>query len=118
MDVRIISKSNTLLCPASKLGDDDKTTHTAFLEILSFAGTDGYKEFFRKVGKKWMELGGVPHWCKQWTFLEKNGIFQHVRDYYGQNLKRFKEIFTTLNSDGDGYSEIFVNSTMKKLLEL
>ena len=122
MDMRIIKRSDTLLCPASKLSSKSTEssrpldgTHTAFIEILSFAGTENYKAFFKKIGKKWMELGGVPNWGKQWTFLEEDcySIFNHIRNHYGENLQRFKEIMHVLN----GNSTLFTNSTMQKILE-
>ena len=45
LDIRFIKKSECLLCPATaRIGDT--STHTAYIEILSFVGTQNYKEFF------------------------------------------------------------------------
>lgn len=113
LDIRIIKKSDCLLCPAVKR-DKDQSTHTAFIEILSYAGTQSYKEFFRKIGKKWMELGGITHWCKQWTFLEDEKIFEHIHSYYGDNITKFRDLLQALNGD----SKMFINRTMQKVLQL
>lgn len=120
MDLRIIQKSQCLLCPATcnlKHAAGETSTHTAFLEMLSFAGTKRYKDFFKEVAEKWISLGGVPHWCKQWTFLEDEGvgIFEHVQDKYHDNLVKFNQILQTL-SGSDG--AMFVNKTMQKLLDI
>lgn len=119
MELRVIRKSHTLLCPATKRPGDE-TTHTAYLEILSFGGTKNYQKFFTEVGKKWMSLGGVPHWCKQWTFLEDSGIIGHIHKFYGENLVKFREVLKLLNKEdeGDGWCDIFVNSSMMTILDL
>ena len=113
LDIRIIQKSYSLLCPAVKR-DVDQSTHTAFVEILSYAGTQSYKQFFHDIGEKWIELGGIPHWCKQWTFLEDVGIFEHIHKYYGNNITKFRDLFKHLNGD----DRMFVNKTMQKVLQL
>lgn len=33
-----------------------------------------------------MELGGAPHWAKQWSFLEDEGIYPYLRAYVLYNL--------------------------------
>ena len=42
MEMRVIKKSDALLCPAS-LGDEE---HIAYIEVLSTVGTRGYEQFF------------------------------------------------------------------------
>ena len=113
LDIRIIKKSDCLLCPAVKR-DVDQSTHTAFVEILSFAGTQSYKEFFHEIGEKWIKLGGIPHWCKQWTFLEDVKVFEHIHKYYGDNISKFRDLLQALNGD----DRMFVNQTMRKVLQL
>ena len=89
------------------------STHTVFIEILSFAGTQSYKDFFHKVGKKWIEMGGVPHWCKQWTFLEDVKVFDRIYDHYGGNIVKFTRVFEEI---GDPTTKMFVNNVMKRIL--
>ena len=110
MDIRVIEKSECLLCPATKRENDTTSTHTAFLEILSFAGTQNYQEFFREVAIEWIRLGGVPNWCKQWTFLDRDGIFEHIRSHYGSKLTTFESYRQNLSDP------MFLNKTMEKLL--
>ena len=43
MDIRLIKKSECLMCPAT-IHD---YSHTAFIEVVSFHGTEGYKDFFK-----------------------------------------------------------------------
>ena len=121
MELRVIGKSDCLISPASRLGDNDTTTHTAYLEILSFTGTPNYLKFYKDVGRKWMKLGGAPHWCKEWTILEdkdnkETDIFHHVHTFYNQNLVKYCEIFDKCCANA-AKREMFMNSTMKKLLD-
>ena len=118
MELRVIAKSDCLLCPATRHPRDDApvTAHTAYLEILSFAGSENYQKFFKEVGEKWMKLGGVPHWFKQWTFLDN--IVDHTRDNYKDNLVKFRTVFDSINNDNGSLCKMFVNSTMEKILGL
>ena len=104
-----MKKSDTLICPAS-LGEEE---HVAYIEVLSTDGTPGYEEFFTEVAMEWVKLGGVPHWQKQWDFLQENfDIFSYLRHKYGENMDKFKQVYHELNIDPSG---IFMNETMKKL---
>ena len=113
MEMRVIKKSDTLLCPAS-LGDEE---NVAYVEVLSMDGTHGYKEFFTEVALEWIKLGGVPHWQKQWDFLQNVkspvDIFTYLRGKYAKNMDTFMQVYRDLNVDPNG---IFMNETMKKLL--
>ena len=111
MEMRVMKKSDTLLCPAS-LGDEE---HVAYIEVLSTEGTPGYEEFFTEVAMEWVKLGGVPHWHKQWEFLQTEDfdIFSYIRSKYEKNIDKFMEVYHGLNLDPTG---IFMNETMKKLL--
>lgn len=60
-----------------------------------------------------MDLGGVPHWAKQWNFLEDKGIYEHLRTHYGENMRKFSAVVEALNGKD---KDIFLNKTMKKLL--
>ena len=80
-------KSDSLLCPAS-FGDED---HITYLEVLSTTGTRGYEQLFTEVAMAWVELGGIPHWHKQWEFLqiESFDIFSYLHKKYGKNMETF-----------------------------
>ena len=123
MVLRVINKSDCLISPSSRRLNDT-TTHTAFVEIFCFSaitGTNNYKEFFQEVGQKWMELGGAPQWCKLWKFLENGGernVYDHIHEFYGQNLSDYCEVLDAhCSSAKKELHEIFMNSTMKKLLK-
>ena len=112
--MRVLKKSDALLSPAS-IGDEE---HVAFIEVLSTTGTRGYEQFFTEVSMEWIKLGGVPHWQKQWEFLEKQTssnfeIFSYLRDKYGKNIETFVKVLGELKLDPDG---IFMNDMMKKVL--
>ena len=110
MEMRVIKKSTSLLCPAS-LGSEE---HIAYIEVLSTAGTPGYKPFFTDIAKEWLKQGGVPHWNKQWTFLDNDlGIVKYLQSKYDENLRTFKSVREQLKMDPNN---LFLNSTMAKLL--
>ena len=103
-----------MLCPAS-IGDKECIT---YLEVLSTTGTPGYEQFFKDVAMAWIELGGIPHWQKQWKFLEEScDIFGYVyiREKYGENIDTFKRVRTEQNFDP---SDTFMNTTMAQLFKL
>ena len=111
MEMRVIKKSDTLLCPAS-LGDEE---HVAYIEVLSTEGTPGHEQFFTDVAVEWVKLGGVPHWQKQWDFLEEHfDIFSYLRSKYSKNIHAFQQVYRELNIDPNG---IFMNKTMEKLFQ-
>ena len=120
-DMRTIAKSDCLLCPAANLPghpDYPTSTHTTYIEVISYVGTENYKDIFTKIGKRWMELGGVPHWCKQWTFLQHHGIFEHIHEYYGDNLVKFRRVLQSLSSQNSQLCKLFINSTMERVLDV
>ena len=114
MEMRVIKGSDTLLCPASitEPGKD----HVAYIEVLSMSGTPGYEQFFTDVAEAWLELGGTPHWQKQWTFLKdaskKFNIFEYVRGKYGQNIPTFMTVRQQLQLDP---KNLFMNETMSQV---
>ena len=109
MEMRVIKKSTSLLCPAS-LGNED---YIAYIEVLSTAGTLGYEPFFTDIAKKWMKQGGVPHWNKQWSFLNNDGIVKYLQKKYGTNLDTFKLVRKQLKVDP---KNLFLNSTMAQVI--
>ena len=113
MEMRVIKKSESLLCPAS-IGKEE---HVAYIEVLSAADTPGYEEYFREIAHEWKKLGGIPHWQKQWAFLDdkfcdgkKVGIFKHIQDMYGDNLTKFNDVRKKYDP-----SCVFMNKTMERL---
>ena len=112
METRIMKKSTSLLCPAS-LGNED---YIAYIEVLSTAGIPGYEPFFTDIAKQWMEQGGVPHWNKQWSFLNNDlGIVKYLQEKYGSNLETFKSVREQLKVDP---KNLFLNSTMAQVLSI
>ena len=99
MEMRVIKKSDALLCPAS-LGDEE---HIAYIQVLSTVGTRGYEQFFTDVGMEWIDLGGVPHWQKQWEFLNqpKFDVFGYLQGKYAKNMGTFMKVHRQLNLDPD-----------------
>ena len=112
MEFRIMKKSEALLCPAS-LGDQP---HDLYIEVLGTINTPGVCEYFSKIAKKWIELGGTPHWQKQWTFLDdKDGsMIKTLKKRYGKNLTDFKDVRDALKVDP---KDMFVNSVYQELLK-
>ena len=107
-----------MIGPAAQNRTEDDT-NTAYIEVVSFAGTDTYRGLFKDIGQRWIELGGLPHWPKQWTLIP--GIYETIQNSYGDNLQRFKTVLETLgaNATGDGETDpwkMFINSTMQKVL--
>ena len=109
MEMRVMQKSESLLSPAS-IGDEK---HITYLEVLSTTGTRGYEQFFTDVAMAWIKLGGIPHWQKQWEFMQESfDIISYLRKKYGKNMETFMKVHEALNVDPDG---IFMNDTMRKL---
>lgn len=115
--LRVISKGESLLSPAAKIGSTDPTTHTAYLELIDAAHTHNMMQYYKSIAEQWMKLGGIPHWTKLWTQVP--GVFPHVRAHFGKNLTTFKKILRKLGSNNSQeLSKIFINSTMERLLEV
>lgn len=119
MEMRVMKKGDSLLNPAS-IGTE-KDTHIAYIEVLSTSGTPGYEEYFKDVAKKWMELGGIPHWHKQWSFLtpptsdssSEESIYDYIKRKYGADrLGTFNKVRKVLDPN-----DIFLNETMEKVLK-
>ena len=108
-------KSDCFLCPATITQKSDEE-HIAYIEVLSTSGTPGYEKYFEEVAEAWMKLDGVPHWHKQFTFLnnEDRDIYKYIRDQFGDHLEKFRNVRTSLNLDPD---DIFLNETMKKIIK-
>lgn len=115
MEMRVMKKSDTLLCPAS-ITNSDSEEHIAYIEILSVSGTPGYEQYFTDVALAWKKLGGIPHWQKQWTFLQDKDtdIFGYINNKYGANLSTFMNVRQQLKLDP---KNLFMNGTMEKVFE-
>ena len=112
MDIRFIAKSQCLLSAAAP-GD---YTSTCFIEVISFSGTVDYLKFFGIIGKKFLDLGGIPHWPKQWAFLEKcdNVDMRAILwERFGDNMSKFVSAREALKVDE---TNLFLNTTMGHLL--
>ena len=115
MEMRVMKKSDTLLCPASIAEGGEP--YIAYIEVLSVSGTPGYEQYFTDVALAWKKLGGIPHWQKQWTFLkdkdpEDPDIFGYIRKKYGENIKTFMNVRQQLNLDP---KNLFMNRTMAQV---
>ena len=106
-DVRFIQYSDTLLCPA--IFKD----HSFYLQVLlprfSYTIPD-CQHFYKALAEKWFELGGIPHWHKDWDYLP--GVDDKIKKAYGWRIQRFEEI----RKDVDP-KELFLNERMKKLFQ-
>lgn len=111
MEFRVMKKSKALLCPAS-IGDQE---HILYVEVLSIVNTPGVKDYFKAISDGWKKLGGIPHWHKQWTFLdEKGSMVDYLKKMYGGNLTKFNQVRTAIQVDPDN---MFVNSVYKHFLD-
>lgn len=109
MEFRVMKKSKALLCPAS-IGDQE---HILYIEVLSTLNTPGVNDYFTTISDGWKALGGIPHWQKQWTFLDKDGsMVRYLKEKYGENLTKFKQLRNDLVDPRD----MFVNSVYKHIL--
>lgn len=110
MEMRVMHKSKALLCPVS-LGDSN---HILYIEVLSTVNTPGVRDYFQDISDGWRKMNGVPHWQKQWTFMDKNGdMVTYLKERYGDNLTKFKQVRNALNVDPNN---MFVNSVYKHFL--
>ena len=114
MEVRLIGRSDSLLCPAAAVVKDSPTKHAGYVEILSLLNTPGYVDFYRRVALAWMDRGGVPHWNKQWKLLENEGIDinGYIRRKYDDNIASFLRLRTLSGVDTD---DMFMNTAMKEI---
>ena len=118
MELRVIKKSESLLCPASNIMWSEE--YVAYIEVLSTPDTPGYQEYFRAIAKRWMHLGGIPHWQKQWAFLDDAHrfsddslpIFEHIKENFKKNLKAFNTIRKEYDSEC-----LFMNETMARIFK-
>lgn len=111
MEFRVMHKSKALLCPAS-LGDQD---HILYIEVLSTVNTPEVQDYFQTISDGWKNLGGIPHWQKQWTFLDKDGsMVDYLKEKYGNNLTKFNDVRKALQVDP---KDMFVNSVYKHFLD-
>ena len=108
-----MKKCDSLLNPASLVTEPDEE-HIVYIEILSMVDTPDYDKYFGDVADRWMKLGGVPHWQKQWAFLESQDkeIFKHLKEKYGQRLTSFETVREKFDPSG-----IFMNETWRKLFK-
>lgn len=109
-ELRFIAKSESYLCPSSVFQSTD-CNGIACIEVQSTYGTKGYEKFYLELEKAWMDLGGVPHWQKQWDFSPD--IVPYIRNRYGANIEKFLATRKALQVDNE--DNLFIN---KKLMEV
>jgi hypothetical protein len=106
LNARFIDESACLLAPSSGTG------HTCYIEILSSSPTPGWEEFATAVATRWMTLPGArPHWAKEWEFIP--GITEFIGRAYGEGLRQFLDIRTSLGVDPDG---MFSNDLLDRVI--
>ena len=85
MNVRFVASSAALMSPAGGPGTN------CYIEILSEAGTPGWRDFSAEIAREWMKLPGArPHWGKQFEHVP--GMIEHIREAYGERLRRFLDV--------------------------
>ncbi|XP_052681337.1 uncharacterized protein LOC128162190 [Crassostrea angulata] len=87
--------------------------HVICIEIISSPGSKEWDRFSKDVGQEWMSLGGVPHLAKHWDHLP--GIYEHIQEKMAGSISSFK---TQLKKSGADPKGMFLNETLKKLLNL
>lgn len=110
-EVRFIASSDSYLCPSNVFQPSE---HTACIEVQSTYATQDYQKFFSELEKQWMELGGVPHWQKQWDF-PPNKIIPYMQRKYGERIDKFLEVRKFLEIDND--DNLFMNEMLMKVLQ-
>jgi hypothetical protein len=116
LHARFIRNSQALLSPSH--ADAGSATHYCYIEGLTFQprhietnspGVDAFHRFFAEMGPRWMELGGVPHWGKDFAGIP--GVFDHVRQSYGERLTKWLQWRDGLDPD-----RVFWNAFMDQIL--
>ncbi|MCR9164916.1 MAG: FAD-binding protein [Nannocystaceae bacterium] len=94
LHARFIRNSQALLSPSH--APAGSPTHYCYIEGLTFQprhletlspGVRQFHDFFAQMGPRWMELGGVPHWGKDFSAIPS--VFEHIRGIYGERLRRW-----------------------------
>ena len=68
LQIRWSGKSDSLMSPGTKKSDDDTTTHSFYLCIVSVSGTPSWQNFVNELARELVKLPRKPHvhWAKQW----------------------------------------------------
>ena len=105
LHARFTKNSQALLSPAYQPAGSE--VHTCWIEFVSGAPTPAepnetwyqnyintWTAFCRLIGPQWLELGGRPHWAKQWQVLDTPDIriYEQLQHLYGDNLTQFKAV--------------------------
>lgn len=107
--IRFIKNSDSLLSPASQA---EATTHTCYIEYLSFSQQlDGYADFTEVVGPEWANYGGLPHWAKIFQLVPGAYTDAHQKLQNRGSLQPFLNIRQELDPNG-----IFMNDFLDELL--
>ena len=111
-EVRFISSSDSYLCPSNVF--QPSAQYTACIEVQSTYATQDYQKFFGELEKAWMDLGGVPHWQKQWDF-PPNEIIPYIQEKYGERIDKFLGVRKFLEVDNE--DNLFMNEMLMKVLK-
>jgi FAD/FMN-containing dehydrogenase len=106
---RFVKNSAGLLSPAWQT---DATTHTCYIEFLSFSEQlTQYAAFAQKVVPQWQAAGGLPHWAKMLQVVP--GILAHGHQQLQSRgtLAPFLALRTELDPRGT-----FLNNFLNQLL--
>ena len=84
--------------------------------LVYISAAPGYDQYFKDFALAWKELGGIPHWHKQWTLLQDKGIdiFGYINNKYGEILSTFMNVCQQLKLDPQN---LFINCTMEKVFQ-
>lgn len=105
MNVRFIHNSQCWLSPAFGEG------HTCYIEILSRAKPANWKRFSGQVAQDWLTLPQArPHWAKEFQHIPD--IIPYLKNIYGENITRFKQIKEQLQVDPE---DMFMNPTLREI---
>ncbi|HVG19999.1 MAG TPA: D-arabinono-1,4-lactone oxidase [Blastocatellia bacterium] len=107
--IRFIKNSNSLLSPA---GQAEATTHTCYIEYLSFSQQlCGYADFTKVVGPEWANYGGLPHWAKIFQLVPSAYADAHEKLQNRGSLQPFLNVRQEFDPSG-----IFMNDFLDELL--
>jgi FAD/FMN-containing dehydrogenase len=107
--IRFIKNSDSLLSPANQA---EATTHTCYIEYLSFSQQiDGYVDFSQVVGPEWANHGGLPHWAKIFQIVPGAYADAHQKLQDRGSLQPFLNVRQELDPNG-----IFMNDFLNELL--
>ena len=116
-EMRFIGSTNCLLSPS--VVSQNRSGHTAYVEMVPYGFTANYAQLFREVATEWIRIGTevsckpVPHWGKGFETIPNH--HQYIREVYGINIEQFKAKRAEMNVDPNN---MFVTEELKKIFQL